>query len=132
LSDAHRADPEFGCRFLLDEARVAGELMAERTAWRSCSDLGWWAAFGKKRGNHGKKSGPPVHHDLCAVVDDKGRVRHQFTATARTSCGRPTSPSIESRRASCMAAGGRPCIAETIETTSLSDISRTVARRATI
>jgi transposase InsO family protein len=80
LFDAHRDDPEFGYRFLLDEARVAGEPMAERTAWRICSDLGWWSAFGKKRGKNGKKPGPPVHDDLCAVVDDKGRVRHEFTA----------------------------------------------------
>ncbi len=82
LFDAHRDDPEFGYRFLLDEARVAGEPMAERTAWRICSDLGWWSAFGKKRGKNGKKPGPPVHDDRCAVVDDKGRVRHEFTATA--------------------------------------------------
>ena len=81
LFDAHRDDPEFGYRFLLDEAREAGEPMAERTAWRICSDLGWWSAFGKKRGKNGKKPGPPVHDDLCAVVDDKGRVRHEFTAT---------------------------------------------------
>ncbi len=32
LFDAHRDDPEFGHRFLLDEARAAGESMAERTA----------------------------------------------------------------------------------------------------
>lgn len=48
LLDAHRDDPEFGYRFLLDEARDAGEPMAERTAWKVCSDLGWWSAFGKK------------------------------------------------------------------------------------
>ncbi len=81
LFDAHRDDPEFGYRFLLDEAREAGESMAERTAWRICSDLGWWSAFGKKRAKNGKKAGPPVHDDLCAVVDDKGRTRHEFSAT---------------------------------------------------
>jgi transposase InsO family protein len=81
LFDAHKDDPEFGYRVLADEARVAGEPMAERTAWRLCSDLGWWSAFGKKRGNNGKKPGPPVHDDLCAVADDKGRVRHEFNAT---------------------------------------------------
>ena len=32
LFDAHRDDPEFGYRFLPDEAREAGEPMAERTA----------------------------------------------------------------------------------------------------
>jgi putative transposase len=82
LFDAHRDDPEFGYRFLADEARQAGEAMADRTAWRICSELGWFSAFGKKRGKNGKKPGPPVHHDLCAVVDEKGRVRHQFAADA--------------------------------------------------
>ncbi|MFJ1639527.1 IS3 family transposase [Streptomyces sp. NPDC086796] len=72
LFDAHRDDPEFGHRFLLDEARAAGEPMAERTAWRICRDNGWWSAFGKRRGR-GKnaKAGPPVHDD---------RVRRDFTA----------------------------------------------------
>jgi transposase InsO family protein len=72
LFNAHRDDPEFGHRFLLDEARTAGEAMAERTAWRICRDNGWWSAFGKRRGR-GKnaKAGPPVHNDL---------VRRNFTA----------------------------------------------------
>jgi transposase InsO family protein len=72
LFDAHRDDPEFGYRFLLDEARDAGQKMAERTAWKICSDLGWWSAFGKKRGRHGKRPGPPVHDDL---------VQRDFTAS---------------------------------------------------
>lgn len=37
LFDAHRDDPEFGYRYLVEEAREAGEPMAERTAWRICS-----------------------------------------------------------------------------------------------
>jgi transposase InsO family protein len=82
LFDAHRDDPEFGYRFLVDEARQAGEPMADRTAWRICSELGWFSAFGKKRGRNGNKPGPPVHDDLCAVVDEKGRVRHAFAADA--------------------------------------------------
>jgi putative transposase len=82
LFDAHRDDPEFGYRFLADEAREAGEAMAERTAWRICSQLGWFSVFGKKRGRNAKKPGPPVHDDLCAVVDERGRVRHAFTADA--------------------------------------------------
>ncbi|MGQ7747042.1 hypothetical protein ACUN29_00645 [Streptomyces sp. WC2508] len=41
LFDAHRGDPEFGHRFLVDEVRAAGEAMAERTAWRICRDNGW-------------------------------------------------------------------------------------------
>jgi putative transposase len=82
LFDAHRDDPEFGYRFLVDEVREAGEPMAERTAWRICSQLGWWSAFGKPKKGRAKRPGPPVHDDLCAVVDDKGRVRHEFTAEA--------------------------------------------------
>jgi putative transposase len=66
LFDAHRDDPEFGYRFLVEEARAAGEPMAERTAWRICSQQRLWSAFGKnKRGKNGKV-GPPVHDDLVA------------------------------------------------------------------
>ena len=72
LFDAHRDDPEFGYRFLADEARDAGWSMADRTAWRICSSMGWWSTFGKKRGRNGKKAGPPMHDDL---------VRRDFTAT---------------------------------------------------
>ncbi|MFF4264142.1 IS3 family transposase [Streptomyces virginiae] len=71
LFSAHREDPEFGYRFLADEARSIGATMADRTAWRICRDNRWWSAFGKKRGR-GKKAGPPVHDDL---------VRRDFTAT---------------------------------------------------
>jgi transposase InsO family protein len=65
LFDAHRDDPEFGYRYLVDEARDAGQAMATRTAWRICSSNGWWSAFGKPR--RGKSD------DL---------VRRNFTATA--------------------------------------------------
>ena len=82
LFDAHRDDPEFGHRLLADEARDAGEAMSDRTAWRIASSNGWWSAFGKKRGRQGKKPGPPVHDDLCAVVDQDGRTRHVFAADA--------------------------------------------------
>jgi putative transposase len=73
LFDAHRDDPEFGYRFLADEARAAGWSMADRTAWRICSSMGWWSAFGRKRGRNGRKAGPAVHDDL---------VRRDFTAAA--------------------------------------------------
>ncbi|MFF0494325.1 IS3 family transposase [Nocardia sp. NPDC004068] len=63
LFDAHRDDPEFGYRFLADEARAAGEPMTDRTAWRICSRHGWWSVFGKKRSGKGR-AGPPVHDDL--------------------------------------------------------------------
>ena len=69
-----------GHRLLADEAREAGEVMADRTAWRIASEKGWWSAFGKKRGRNGKKPGPAVHDDLCTVTDENGRVRHEFTA----------------------------------------------------
>lgn len=82
LFDAHRDDPEFGYRFLVDEARQAGQAMADRTGWKLCSQLGWFSAFGKRRGRNGKRPGPPVHDDLCAVTDEQGRVRHAFTASA--------------------------------------------------
>ncbi|GAA3774626.1 hypothetical protein GCM10022403_006900 [Streptomyces coacervatus] len=71
LFDAHREDPEFGYRFLADEARSAGSGMADRTAWRICRDNNRWSVFGKKRGSI-KKASPPVHDDL---------VRRDFTAT---------------------------------------------------
>lgn len=82
LFDAHRDDPEFGHRLLADEARDAGEAKSDRTAWRIASANGWWSAFGKKRGRNGKKPGPPVHDDLCAVIDEHGRTRHVFAADA--------------------------------------------------
>ena len=73
LFDAHHDDPEFGYRCLVEEARDAGKPMAERTAWRICSNNGWWSVFGKrKRGKNGKVC-PPVHDDL---------VRRDFTAEA--------------------------------------------------
>jgi transposase InsO family protein len=67
LFDAHRDDPEFGYRFLLDEALEAGQPMAARTAWRICSDNGWWSSFGKKR-RRKSRPGPPVHDDLVQRI----------------------------------------------------------------
>ena len=80
LFDAHRDDPEFGHRLLADEARSAGQPMADRTAWRICRDNAWWSSFGKKRGKNGKKPGPAVHDDRCTVTDEDGRMRHVFAA----------------------------------------------------
>jgi len=79
LFDAHRDDPEFGYRLLADETRDDGQPMAVRTAWRICSQNQWWSVFGKKRGKS-SKPGPAVHDDLCAVVDEHGQLRHEFTA----------------------------------------------------
>lgn len=73
---------EFGYRLLADEARDEGsEAMSDRTAWRIASANGWWSVFGKKRSKNGKKPGPAVHDDLCVVIDEHGRERHQFTAS---------------------------------------------------
>ena len=76
LFDARRDDPEFGYRFLADQARNEGQPMADRTAWRICSVNGWWSTFGKKRGRNGKKKrkpGTPAFDDL---------VKRNFTAEA--------------------------------------------------
>ena len=82
LFDAHRDDPEFGHRLLADEARDHGEAMSDRTAWRIASSNGWFSAFGKPKRSKARRPGPPVHDDLCAVVDEHGRTRHVFTADA--------------------------------------------------
>jgi putative transposase len=76
LFDAHDDDPEFGYRFLADEARDDGQAMADRTAWRICWTNGWWSVFGKPRGRNGKKKrkpGTPAFDDL---------VKRNFTAPA--------------------------------------------------
>ena len=80
LFDAHRDDPEFGYRFLVDEARDAGEAMAERTAWKICSQLGWWSAFGKKRGKQRQDAG-------AAGPRRPGRAGLHRRRRARTACG---------------------------------------------
>ena len=82
LFDAHQDDPEFGYRYLADEADTGGQPMDVRTAWRLCSDNGWFSAFGKAKAKKGKRPGPPVHDDLCAVTDEDGRTRHEFVAQA--------------------------------------------------
>src|SRR5581483_3645258 len=69
LFDAHRDDPEFGYRFLADEARAAGQVACDRTMWRVCSDNGWWSRFGKKPKRSTKaKSTAPAHDDLVRRV----------------------------------------------------------------
>ena len=67
LFDAHREDLEFGYRLLADEAREAGQPMADRTAWRICSVNGWWSVFGKPKAySKARKAGAPTHDDLVA------------------------------------------------------------------
>ncbi len=71
LFDAHRDDPEFGYRFLADEARLAGHDVCDRTVWRICRDNRWWSAFGKPKSRKSGKPGTASHDDL---------VRRVFTA----------------------------------------------------
>src|SRR3954465_69130 len=73
LFDAHRDDPEFGYRFLVDEAAASGQPMATRTAWAICAANRWWSVFGKSRRGKGGRPGPPVHDD---------RVNRVFAASA--------------------------------------------------
>jgi putative transposase len=80
LFDAHADDPEFGYRYLADEAETAGYPMAARTAWRLCSANSWFSVFGKARAKNGKRPGPAVHDDLCVLTDADGRTRHEFRA----------------------------------------------------
>jgi putative transposase len=69
--DAHRDDPEFGYRFLADEARLAGHVVCDRTVWRVCRDNRWWSVFGKRKSRKKSKAATPAHDDL---------VRRIFTA----------------------------------------------------
>jgi putative transposase len=59
LFDAHRDDPEFGYRFLVDEASASGQPMAARTAWAICAANRWWSPFGKPRRRKVGRPGPP-------------------------------------------------------------------------
>ena len=73
LFDAYGDDPEFGYRFLDDEAADAGEVMAELTARRICLTNGWFSRFGNKpKWGKSTKAGPPFHDDL---------VQRKFAAT---------------------------------------------------
>lgn len=58
LFDAHRNDPVFGCQFVVAEVGDVGEPMAERTAWRICSNNGCFSAFGKRKRIKNGKVGP--------------------------------------------------------------------------
>jgi putative transposase len=81
LREIHEDDPTLGYRFLTDELADVGITASENRVWRLCSTAGVFASHTRRKSKAGKP-GPPVHDDLLAVVDDKGRVRHDFTATA--------------------------------------------------
>jgi len=68
LLNAHREDPEFGYRFLANEARKAGWRMSRRTAWRLCADAGITSAAQRRRRSRNKKQGPPVFDDFVQRV----------------------------------------------------------------
>lgn len=64
LIDAHADDPEFGYRYLADEAAEAGFPMATRTAWRLCRSQGVSSAISRRKKGTDTRPGPPVHDDL--------------------------------------------------------------------
>ena len=100
LFDAHRDDPEFGYRFLVDEAREAGEPMAERTAWRICSRTGLVVGV--------REEARPQRQEARPAGPRRPGAMRDFTADcARTSCGWPTSPSTGPVRASSTSARSR-------------------------
>ena len=81
LLDIHADDPTLGYRFLTDELGDVGIVASENRVWRLCSTAGVFASHHRRRGKAGKP-GPPVHDDLLGVVDEHGRVTHEFTAAA--------------------------------------------------
>ena len=81
LLGIHEDDPTLGYRFLTDElADDKGIVASENRVWRLCQTAGIFASHARKKAKAGKP-GPPVHDDLLAVVDDKGRVTHDFSAS---------------------------------------------------
>ena len=80
LREIHEDDPTLGYRFLADELSDAGVVASENRVWRLCSIAGIFAAHARRK-SKGARPGAAVHDDLIAVVDDKGRVRHEFTAS---------------------------------------------------
>jgi putative transposase len=81
LHEIHEDEPTLGYRFLTDELADVGITASENRVWRLCSMAGVFASHHRRRGKAGKP-GPPVHDDLLAVVDEKGRVTHEFLAAA--------------------------------------------------
>lgn len=72
LFDAHRDDPEFGYRFLGDEAEIAGWPMARRTAWSLSAQAGLVSATQRRKRGKATKAGPPVFDDLVRRVFKSG------------------------------------------------------------
>ena len=80
LLGIHQDDPTLGYRFLTDELADVGITASENRVWRLCQAAGIFASHARKKAKAGRP-GPPVHDDLLAVVDDRGRVTHDFTAS---------------------------------------------------
>jgi len=70
-----------GYRFLTDELVDAGIMAGEKRVARLCQMAGIAASHHRKKGKAGKP-GPAVHDDLLASVDERGRVHHEFVASA--------------------------------------------------
>jgi len=81
LLGIHEDDPTLGYRFLTDERADVGITVSENRVWRLCSTVGVFASHHRRKAKCGKP-GPPVHDDLLAVVDETGRVTHEFTVAA--------------------------------------------------
>lgn len=79
LFDAHRDYPEFGYRHLLEEAAGARRCASGPRGGSARSRAGGRRSANPS-GARPKKPGPPVHDDLCAVVDEHGVPRHEFLA----------------------------------------------------
>lgn len=101
IFDAHRDDPEFGYRFLADEARVAGRLEAgDRTVWRICAENGWCAASPRERPARSRRRRQLPTMTWSAVGSPP---------MARTRSGSRTRPSIAATKARSTAARSRTC-----------------------
>ncbi|MBI5104418.1 MAG: hypothetical protein HZB46_05430 [Solirubrobacterales bacterium] len=66
----------------LSPVSVLEQVSGGPASQRGTDHHGWFSAFAGKRGRNGKQPGPAVDDDLCAVVDDHGRLRHRFEADA--------------------------------------------------
>jgi putative transposase len=85
LFDAHRDDPEFGYRFLADEARDAGQ--HDVTSGRcggSVRDNGWWSVRQEARKERRRSPARRSTTTWCAVSIHPARVHRD---KVRTSCG---------------------------------------------
>ncbi len=101
LFDAHRDDPEFGYRFLADEAHEAGETMAERTAWRRSAR----AIGGGARSASPGAARTPNQGRLSTMIWCSGT----SAATHQIVCGSATSPNIAPVKASCICVRSKTC-----------------------